>query len=74
MFSGEATNTNLIGFGLTHQGLEPTINHPRGEHTPVLPTPPRRLAINFHKHGHSGVDLCIQESFIKYQRFWYQTC
>jgi hypothetical protein len=32
MFSGEATNTNLIVFGLTRPGLEPTIYHTRGEH------------------------------------------
>jgi hypothetical protein len=25
VFSGEATNTNIIVFGLTRQGLEPTI-------------------------------------------------
>ena len=32
MLSREATNTNLIVFGLTRQGLEPTIYCTRGEH------------------------------------------
>jgi hypothetical protein len=32
MFSGEATNTNFIVFGLTRPGLEPMIYHTRGEH------------------------------------------
>ena len=32
MFSGEATNTNLIVFGFTQPGLEPTIYRTRGEH------------------------------------------
>jgi hypothetical protein len=33
VLSGEATNTNLIVFGLTQPGLEPTIYRIRGEHT-----------------------------------------
>jgi len=33
MLSGEATNTNLIVFGLTRTGLEPTIYCTRGEHS-----------------------------------------
>jgi hypothetical protein len=32
MFSGEATHTNFIVFGLTRLWLEPTIYHTRGEH------------------------------------------
>jgi hypothetical protein len=32
VLSGEATNTNIIVFGLTRPGLEPTIYHTRGEH------------------------------------------
>jgi hypothetical protein len=32
MLSGEATNTNLIVFGLTQLGPEPKIYHTRGEH------------------------------------------
>ena len=32
MLSGEATNTNLIVFGLTRLGLEATIYHTPGEH------------------------------------------
>ena len=32
MLSGEATNTNLIVFGLTRPGIEPTIYRTRGEH------------------------------------------
>ena len=32
MFSGEATNTNFIDFGLTRSRLEPTIYRARGEH------------------------------------------
>jgi hypothetical protein len=32
MLSGEAINTNLIGFGLTQSGLKPTIYHTRDEH------------------------------------------
>jgi len=32
MLSGEATNTNLIVFGLTRWGLKPTIYLTRGEH------------------------------------------
>jgi hypothetical protein len=32
MLSGEATNTNLIVFGLTRPGIEPTIYHTQGEH------------------------------------------
>ena len=32
MFSGEATNTNLIVFGLTRSGREPTIYCTQGEH------------------------------------------
>jgi hypothetical protein len=32
MFSGEATNTNFIAFGLTRQGHEPTIYRTRVEH------------------------------------------
>ena len=32
MLSGEATNTNLIVFGLTQPGLEHTIYRTRGEH------------------------------------------
>jgi hypothetical protein len=32
MLSGEATNTNLLVFGLTGAELEPTIYHTRGEH------------------------------------------
>ena len=31
MLSGEATNTNLIVFGFTRSGLEPTIYHTQGE-------------------------------------------
>jgi hypothetical protein len=30
--SGESTNTNVIVFGLSRPGLEPTIYHTRGEH------------------------------------------
>ena len=33
VLSGEATNTNLIVFGLTRQGLKPTIYHTRGKQT-----------------------------------------
>ena len=33
MLSGEATNTNLIVFGLTRSGLEHTIYRNRDEHT-----------------------------------------
>ena len=32
MLNGEATNTNLIVFGFTWSGLEPTIYRTRGEH------------------------------------------
>jgi hypothetical protein len=32
VLSGEATNINLIVFGLTQPVLEPTIYHTRGEH------------------------------------------
>jgi hypothetical protein len=32
LLSGEATNTNLIVFGLTRSGLKPTIYRTRGEH------------------------------------------
>jgi hypothetical protein len=32
VLSGEATNTNFIVFGLTRQGIEPTIYRTRGEH------------------------------------------
>ena len=32
MLSGEAANTNLIVFGLTRPGLEPTIYRTRSEH------------------------------------------
>jgi len=32
VLSGEATNTNLIVFGLTRPRLEPTIYRTRGEH------------------------------------------
>ena len=32
MLSGEATNINFIIFGVTPQGLEPTIYHTRGQH------------------------------------------
>ena len=32
MLSGQATNINFIGFGLTRPGLEPTIYRTRGEH------------------------------------------
>ena len=32
MLNGEATNTNLIVFGLTRSGLEPTIYRTQGEH------------------------------------------
>ena len=32
MLSGEATDTNLIVFGFTWSGLEPTIYRTRGEH------------------------------------------
>jgi hypothetical protein len=32
VLSGEATNTNLIEFGLTRSVVEPTIYHTRGEH------------------------------------------
>ena len=32
MLSGEATNTNLIVFGLTQPGAEPKIYRTRGEH------------------------------------------
>jgi hypothetical protein len=32
MLNGEATNTNLIVFGLTRPGLEPMIYHTRGKH------------------------------------------
>ena len=32
VLSGEATNTNCIGFGLIRPGLEPTIYRTRGEH------------------------------------------
>jgi hypothetical protein len=32
VFSGEATNTNFIVFGLTRSGLESTIYRTRGEH------------------------------------------
>jgi hypothetical protein len=32
MLSGEATNTNLIVFGLTRQALEPTIYRNQGKH------------------------------------------
>jgi hypothetical protein len=31
MLSGEATNTNLLVFGLTQPGLEPTIYSSQGE-------------------------------------------
>ena len=33
VLSGESTNTNVIVFGLTRPGLEPTIYHTRGEHS-----------------------------------------
>ena len=32
VLSGEATNNNVIVFGLTRPGLEPAIYHTRGEH------------------------------------------
>jgi hypothetical protein len=32
VFSGEATNTNFIVFGLTRPGIEPTIYRIGGEH------------------------------------------
>jgi hypothetical protein len=32
MFAGEATNINIIVFGLTRPGLEPTIYRYRGVH------------------------------------------
>ena len=32
LYCREATNTNIIGFGLTRSGLEPTIYRTRGEH------------------------------------------
>jgi hypothetical protein len=32
MLSGEATDTNLIVFGLNRSGIEPTIYRTRGEH------------------------------------------
>ena len=32
VLNGEATNTNLIVFGLTRSGLEPTIYRTQGEH------------------------------------------
>jgi hypothetical protein len=32
VLSGEATNTNFIGFGLTRPELEPAIYRIRGEH------------------------------------------
>jgi exonuclease I len=32
VFSGEATDTKLIVFGLIRAGLEPTIYHTRGKH------------------------------------------
>jgi len=32
MFSGKATNTNFIVFGLTRPEIEPTIYRTRGEH------------------------------------------
>ena len=32
MLSGEATNTNLIVFGLSRSGLEPTIYRTQDEH------------------------------------------
>ena len=32
LISGEATNTNLIVFGLTRSGLKPTIYRTRGKH------------------------------------------
>ena len=38
MFIGEATNTNLIIFGLTRAGLEPTIYRTRGEHANLYAT------------------------------------
>ena len=49
MFSGEATHTNFIVFGLTRPGLEPTIYRSRGEHVNHLRHPmrswPKRLSI-----------------------------
>jgi hypothetical protein len=39
--NGEATNTNVIVFGLTRPGLEPSIYHARGEHSNHY-TPPMR--------------------------------
>jgi hypothetical protein len=32
MLSGEATNINIIVFGLTQQGIEPMIYHTQGKH------------------------------------------
>jgi hypothetical protein len=32
MLSGEATNINIIVFGLTQQGREPMIYHTQGKH------------------------------------------
>jgi len=42
VFTGEATNTNFIVFGLTRSGLEPMIYGTRAEHANYI-TPPMRF-------------------------------
>ena len=44
MFSGKATNTNCIVFGLTRPGLEPTFFRTRGEHANHYTTGSVRVA------------------------------
>jgi hypothetical protein len=52
VLSGEATNTNVIVFGLTQPGLEPTIYHTRGEHASHYATDAvDRLLISDYNHN-----------------------
>ena len=57
MLRGEATNTNVIVFGLIRLGLEPTIYHTRGENVSHCASD----AVSFEENTHNDVKSIIKD-------------